>query len=125
MLYQRYTTVLLPLAIALGGCSPASDPVSYSADVQPVLKKHCAECHMPGGQGDEASGFIVESYSSVMNGTALGPVVVPGDAYSSSLYRLVSGKADKSIQMPHTKEPMTDEEIAVIETWIDQGAKDS
>jgi len=125
MLNKRNTIALLPLAIALVGCSSGSDPVSYSVDVEPVLNKHCAECHLPGGDGDEASGFLVDSYSSVMNGTALGPVVVPGDPLSSSLYRLIAGKVDKSIQMPHTKEPMSEQEIAVVETWIEQGAQDN
>ena len=45
-------------------CSVACSPrnVSFSADVQPILKKYCLECHMPGGTGFGASGFDMSGY---------------------------------------------------------------
>ncbi|MCG8429050.1 MAG: hypothetical protein MI754_16965 [Chromatiales bacterium] len=86
------------------------------------MDKHCAECHMTGGEGANASGFIVESYETLMKGTKYGPVIVAGDPLSSSLYRLISGKVDKSIEMPHSKEPLSSGEIAMVENWINQGA---
>ncbi len=106
------------------GCS-SEKAVSYKSDIKPILDKHCAECHIQGGTGAEATNFIVGSYDSLMKGTKYGPVVVAGDSISSSLYRLVSGKVDKSIQMPHSKEPMPATEISAIEQWIDQGAKNN
>ena len=44
---------------------------------------------------------MVDSYDSVMKGTKYGPVIVPGDSLSSSLYLLVAGKVHSSIWMPH------------------------
>jgi hypothetical protein len=99
--------------------------VSFSNDVHPLLKTYCAECHVNGGDGQLASGFSVDSYASVMKGTKFGPVVVAEDPLSSSLYRLISGKVDPSIQMPHSREPMQVSEIALIEQWIEQGAMDN
>jgi hypothetical protein len=52
-------------------------------------------------------------------------VVVAGDPLSSSLYRLVAGKVDPSIRMPHGKESLSQEEIATIEQWIEQGANNN
>ncbi|MBB1127223.1 c-type cytochrome domain-containing protein [Thiospirillum jenense] len=115
-------TALVSVAL-LQGCDGTS--VSYTQDVQPILSKHCSECHLPGGQGEEASGFLVDSYTSVLKGTKHGPVVVAGDPLSSSLYRLISGRVDKSIQMPHSKEPLPVSEIELIEKWINEGAKDN
>ena len=60
-----------------------------------------------------------------MKGTQYGPVIVAGDSASSTLYRLVAGKVDKSIQMPHGKEKLSSAEVATIENWIDQGAKNN
>lgn len=99
--------------------------VSFKNDIYPILRKHCVECHLPNGQGHQASGFLVESYETVMKGTKYGPVVVPGDALSSSLYRLVAGEVDESIRMPHQKDPLPDRAIRLIELWIEQGAKDN
>ena len=59
-----------------------------------------------------------------MKGTNFGPVVIPGQAINSTLYRLVTGKADPSLRMPHDSGPLSDENISKIKDWIDQGAKE-
>lgn len=109
------------MAAIISGCS-SEQQVSYKSSIKPILDKHCAECHLLGGAGAEATNFLVDTYDNLMKGTKFGPVIMSGDALSSSLYRLVSGKVDKSIQMPHSREPMITDEIAAIEKWIDQGA---
>ncbi|MGQ9660601.1 MAG: c-type cytochrome domain-containing protein [Thermochromatium sp.] len=87
---SRFAAVGLPLILlALTGCNRPSE-VSFAQNVQPILKKRCVECHLNGGAGHVASGFLVESYETVMKGTKFGPVIVPGHAASSSLYRLVA-----------------------------------
>jgi hypothetical protein len=125
------TRLVAPLIIlcagALSACGPQSGApeVRFRDQVVPVLKKHCGECHTGGGAGTQKTGFAIDSHSTVMKGTKYGPVVVPGSAVSSSLYRLVAGKVDPSIRMPHGREQLSASEIALIETWIDQGAKDN
>jgi len=103
------------------GCGQKS--VSFSASVFPVLQQQCGQCHQPGGEGEQKSGFSVASYDSLMRGTTLGPVVVAGSAESSSLMRMVEHKTDPAIQMPHGNTKLSDEDIAAIRSWIDAGAK--
>ena len=112
--------------VALGGCEPKSGRghLSYAKDVKPILDQYCGECHMPGGPGAEKSGFKVDNYRNVMKGTKFGPVIIPGSAESSTLYRLVAGKVDPSIRMPHGKEPLKPEEIETIRQWIEEGANE-
>ena len=112
--------------VVLGGCEPQSGRahLSYAKDVKPILDQYCGECHMPGGPGAEKSGFRVDTYRNVMKGTKFGPVVIPGSAESSSLYRLVAGKVDPSIRMPHGKDPLKPEEIETIRVWIEEGANE-
>jgi hypothetical protein len=113
------------MAVALAtGCSKAPT-VSFANDVMPALDQHCKECHKAGGAGTEKSGFSVESYDSVMAGTTLGPMVVPGDPLSSNLYRMVAREVDKKIRMPHEGSTLTIEERAIIKTWIAEGALDN
>lgn len=116
--------LLVPLILVMSGCTPEQAPpkVTYADDVKPIIEARCLECHVSGQAGAEASGFVVDSYAGLMKGTRLGAVIVPGSAASSTLFRLVSGEADPSIQMPHGKETLTDEEIETIKVWIDQGA---
>ena len=118
-------------SVLLSGCEK---PVSFEKDIQPILKQNCLQCHDGKGEGSTASGFSVQSYDSVMKGTKFGPVVVPGSAVASTLYRIVTRDVDPSIQMPPQHEeslaegrgrPLNDSEIRNIELWIDQGAKNN
>lgn len=121
----------LALCIGLVGCDRE---VSFADDVQPILVASCLECHDKSAEGYAASGFSLGDYDSVMKGTNFGPVVVPNSSISSSLYLLVAHKTDPAIHMPpHHKDAMaegsgdslTEEQIATIGAWIDQGAKDN
>jgi hypothetical protein len=127
-----YGIVLSFLCLQLAACG--GNEVSFAADVKPVLDVACIGCHNETGEGSAMSGFSVASYDSIMKGTDLGPVVVPGSSISSNLYRVIAGKTDPEIRMPpHHEEawadgrgtPLADEEIATIAAWIDQGAKNN
>jgi len=123
-----HNTVSLAAALSslvLAGCSAGPASVSFKSEVKPLIDKYCTECHLKGGAGAEASGFTTETYASIMKGTKFGPVVIAGDPLSSSLYRLVAGKVDPSIRMPHGKEALSQAEILKIEHWIEQGAKEN
>ena len=99
--------------------------VSFKADVQPILKQYCAECHLPGGQGQEKSGLVVDSYQNLMKGTRFGAIVKPGDTLTSAMIMLIEGRADASIKMPHGKESLPKDKIDVLKTWVEQGAKNN
>ena len=124
------TTIVL-VCVALSGCERQ---VSFSADVKPILDNYCIQCHSGSGEGQSASGFAVDDYGSLMQGTKFGQVVVPGSAMSSSLYLVVTEKVDPKIHMPpHHDESLAEgrgfalsrTHIETIETWIDQGAKNN
>ena len=95
----------------------------FAYDVQPVLNKHCLECHKAGGEGFEASGFSMENYEDLMKGTRHGPMIIAGDSAGSNMLVLMEGRADPSISMPHGKmEGASSKELETIRLWIDQGA---
>jgi hypothetical protein len=108
------------LLALLAGCG--DKPLTYQADIKPIIDANCMACHVPGGEGYEKSGLQMDSYEAVMKGTQYGPVVVAGSSVSSTLYRLVSGQADPSIRMPHGQGALPEKDVAAIATWIDQGA---
>ena len=120
--------IIIPLFF-VAGCDQSEKTkktVSYSQEVVPVLQKYCYECHLPGGQGEQASGLNMSSYESLMKGTKFGPVIKAGDSLSSTLAILVEGRADPSIKMPHgNRQGLSIEEIKTLRSWIDQGAKNN
>lgn len=122
----RTTLPLVALLILVGiaACDKEAPfrKVTYASDVAPIVQQHCLECHVAGQDGAEKSGYLMDSYEAVMKGTRFGPVIVPESSESSSLYLLVAGKADPSIQMPHGKASLSTEQITTIRLWIDKGA---
>lgn len=123
---KRIPLGLLAVAVlAAGGCARKEPQVSFANDVQPLLATRCGACHAPGQPGYEASGLSMQSYEALMKGTRFGPVVIPGDALSSTLTMLVEGRADASIRMPHGDAPLTAAEQKTIRAWVEQGAKNN
>ena len=123
------STFVLGLGL-LTGCSgeSPSKPVSFQKEVYPILKAACAECHTaPNGEGFQKSGLAVGSYEELMKGTKLGPVIIPGKSLNSSLNRLVEGRegVHASIQMPHGRVKLPEEQLALLRQWVDQGAKNN
>ncbi len=124
---------LLAFAIAATAAGCGQQEVSYKKDVLPILKDNCFSCHDGTGEGSQASGFILLTYDDLKKGTKYGPVVVPGDSASSTLYLMIDHKVDPMIQMPPHHDapadgqmgPLSRDAIATIKTWIDQGAKNN
>ncbi|MEN8175034.1 MAG: hypothetical protein ABFS23_04685 [Pseudomonadota bacterium] len=132
----------LPLMLAvvgvLSGCTAPDDTpkkdsaISFQNDIAPILSEHCVECHVPGGDGYEKSGLLLTedssttaSYDNLMRGTRYGPVIVVGDAESSTLVRIVEGRVDPSIKMPHGKGSLSAEQQAALRQWVEQGASNN
>lgn len=112
-------------AVLLTSCGEKeAKALSYTSDIKPILDQHCVECHKEGGKGTEKSGLLLDSYEATMRGTKFGPVVIAGQAVNSTLYRLVSGKADPSLRMPHDADPLPEDTVNTMRDWIDQGAKE-
>ena len=118
-----FGTAIVSSIALVAACGPGT--VSYSRDVRPILDKHCLECHVPGQQGQEASGFDLTSYDTLMKGGKFGPLVKPGDAFTSALNMLVEGRVDKSIRMPHGRQKLSEHELEMLKLWVNQGAKNN
>ena len=116
-------SVVSVCALLLSACGEKE--VSFKADIQPILAKSCLECHAAGGAGAEKSGLIMSSYEDLMKGTRFGVIVKPGDALTSALIMLVEGRVDPSIRMPHHKETLSKDQIALLRAWVEQGAKNN
>ncbi|MGA2707194.1 MAG: c-type cytochrome domain-containing protein [Steroidobacteraceae bacterium] len=129
---MRKLTILESGLIALlaisAGCTRQ---VSFKNDVFPIFQERCMTCHAPGSPGCVVSGFSVATYESLMKGTKYGAMIVPGSSLDSNLLRLVKHEADPSIAMPRSLVPgkpsewLKPEQINLIETWINQGAKNN
>ena len=95
----------------------AQEPVSFTKDIQPILEQNCLSCH---GHAMQSSRLDLSTREGAIRGGARWPAIVPGHAEDSYMYRLVAG-LEKPV-MPFTGNKLTNEQIATIKNWIDQGA---
>jgi uncharacterized membrane protein len=103
----------------------ASPKYSFAEDVVPIFKGRCVQCHASGGEGAEKSGLDLTTYAGVMKGTKFGAMVVPGDAQSSNLMRLLDWRVSSEIRMPHGKKKLSTCDRDAIRGWINEGAKNN
>lgn len=115
--------VILLLAAFLAIARPlraADESVDYLRQVKPILAKRCYTCH---GALQQQASLRVDTAESVRKGGDGGPAVEPGSSSGSLLLDAITG-AKGLRRMPPKDEgaPLTDDEIALLKRWIDQGA---
>src|SRR2546423_14841748 len=81
-----------------------------------TLQKNCAKCH---GASLQLSKLDLRTRESALQGGAHGPAIVPGKAEDSRLFRMISGLEKPVMPMGGSLDPA---QIAVLKSWIDQGA---
>lgn len=92
----------------------------YRDLIQPIFEGHCVECHGP----DKIKGELrLDSFEFAMQGGELGDTIVPGDIDASELIYRIHLEIDDDEHMPPEGKPQpTDEQIAILEWWIQSGA---
>lgn len=102
---------------------PADDGVVTFSDIEHILKQRCIVCHSDNSQFDAPpEGLRLTSLDLVLRGRER-IVVIPGNPKASELWRRVTGLAEP--RMPFNGPPwLTDAEIGLIRTWIEEGAVD-
>jgi len=114
--------IRIAIGIALfaqGSPGQVAGKVDFARDVLPLFQTYCYGCHGPAVQQNNFR--LDRRRDSLPNRVgANGARVVPGISASSRLYLRITGQA--GLQMPPTG-ALTQEQIAVIKAWIDQGAE--
>lgn len=97
----------------------AAETVTFARHIAPLLVDNCNGCHIDAMQA--RGGLRMDSFAELMRGGATGPVIEPGNSASSLLIRKLRG--EEGNRMPAGgREPLSNEEIAMISQWIDRGA---
>ena len=99
--------------------APAAEmPVSFAKQILPVLQHKCQGCHQPAKTQGKLD---LTSFESLVSGGKTGPGLVAGKPEESGLLDQIEG--DKPL-MPPSGPAMTKDEVALVQKWIAQGAKD-
>src|SRR5258708_1729430 len=96
----------------------APAPVDFNRDIQPILQNICYECH---GSKKTKAHLRLDSRAGLMKGGETGSIVIPGNSEGSLIVRRLLG-LDGEDRMPKDGDPLPGAQIALIRSWIDQGA---
>ncbi len=114
---SRHLVVLFVLG-AVGAPLPAAE-IDFELEVVPLLIRRCLECH---DEANASGGLALSSHDRVLRGGDSGVVFHAGKpAESVLLQRVTAGEMPPPRQgLP---QPLPKEEVAVLQRWIEQGAK--
>ncbi|MCC7044335.1 MAG: DUF1549 domain-containing protein [Acidobacteria bacterium] len=113
---QAQATAPAPPAAAT---PPVDDTlVDYDTQIEPLLSTYCLDCH---SDEKRKGGLSLAAYLDVLDGGRSGAAVRPGRGHDSLLVARLNGI--RGDQMPLDAVPLTDDEIALVQRWIDQGAR--
>jgi hypothetical protein len=114
------TLIVVILPGRLVADEPGRRAVDYTRDVKPVLSKRCYACH---GVLQQKAGLRLDTASLLKKGGESGSAIEPGSSDDSLIIDAITGA--QGWRMPPESEgsPLSNDEIARIKAWIDQGAK--
>jgi hypothetical protein len=91
--------------------------VDFATQIAPIFKEKCEVCHRATAP---LGGFSVSSYADIVKGGSHGSVLLAGRPDGSALIGYLTGKRDL---MPKGGPPLPADQIALIRTWIAEGAR--
>ena len=107
--------ILLVSQVCVGEEAPEQTSPVFEKDVLPILQARCLSCH----QGEHSKGGLdLSRRGFIIRGGKSGPAIRVAAAESSLLFDVIS-----SGSMPLKGESLTKDEIGLIRTWINDGAK--
>lgn len=113
---MRFYFYVLPFLLA--PVVPLRAAVDFVHQIVPVLREHCADCHL----GDKKKGgFSMNTRTDLLAGSENGEVLQLGKADGHLLIEVLTTK-DKDAQMPPKGPRVPAEKIALLRQWIAEGA---
>jgi WD40 repeat protein/mono/diheme cytochrome c family protein len=98
-----------------------SKPVSFYKHIRPIFQAQCNGCHQPAKKKGD---YIMTEFAALLKGGEEAVAVVPGKAAESNLLKLIKPDAHGKVEMPQKADALHATQIALIERWITEGAKD-
>jgi mono/diheme cytochrome c family protein len=99
--------------------APAAANVDFSKQIAPIFEQSCLKCHGP----EKHKGDLrLDLKDAALKGGKDGPVIVPGDASKSDLYRRITLPEGSDDVMPNKGDVLSKAQTDLIRDWISQGA---
>lgn len=105
--------------LAIFSLSFAAQAADFKKDIQPILEKHCYECHSE-KTGKKKAGYVFDDLETLKLDINPKGAIVPGNPAESHMFVVVSDPNHEAHMPP--KDNLSDREIAKLRDWITAGA---
>jgi hypothetical protein len=118
--------LLLSVPTVSSAADPPDKPLSFIADVAPILKEHCMACH---NNRRRAGKLDMTSLAQMRHGGAHGDPIAPAHANESLLIQRLKAEGAQRMppppnDLPNSREgALPPEKAAILARWIRDGAK--
>jgi hypothetical protein len=110
----KKSAVLLSIAaFVVPVLAVAADKVTYVDHVLPIFRNTCLNCHNP---DKKKAGLDLTTYQAAMSGSENGPVIKPGQAEASLIFKVCAQIEEP--KMPPKGDKLTDAELGLLKNWI-------
>jgi hypothetical protein len=97
----------------------AGERVDYPTQIKPILSARCYACHSALRQ---QAGLRLDTAALAAAGGDSGPAISPGHSADSLIVDMITGASGTRMPPEDAGEPLKDAQIALIKSWIDDGA---
>ncbi|QDT43084.1 Planctomycete cytochrome C [Gimesia alba] len=98
----------------------STSTVDYTTQIKPLLQAHCFACH---GTLKQESALRLDAGKLILKGGEIGPAVIGGKPQQSLLYQVLIEDADFEMPPEGQGRKLKQDEVQLIKTWIEQGAR--
>ena len=119
---MKLSSFIAVLSIGLVRGLTAEDAVEYNRDIRPILSENCFYCHGFDEKNRKAK-LRLDTFPDATADLGGYRAIVPGDAKASELIRRINSEDhDDLMPPPEQEQHLSQGEIALITSWINQGA---
>jgi mono/diheme cytochrome c family protein len=94
--------------------------VDFAAEIQPIFAARCTSCH---GDEKQQGKLRLDTPEEIGKFAKLDALLVAGKPDDSELFRRITLPADDRKRMPRGGDPLSEEQVALIKKWIEEGGK--
>jgi hypothetical protein len=114
--------IALSFAVCPIGAS-AADRIDFARDIRPILSDACFQCHGP-DETQRKADLRLDTRPGIFGNRDSGVPVVAGKPEDSEAWLRITADDPKMLMPPlKSGKKLSEKQIAMIKTWIEQGAK--
>ena len=112
----------IPTAVALIASTASALSVDYARQIKPIFAAKCYECHSE-EKGKEKGDVALDTEAKLKATIGPGLYIIPGNPAASDMLRICKlPNDDEEVMPPKGKNRLSAAEVALLETWIQEGA---